>query len=219
MPANDNYGQQIPYPLLTDRPNAQSAFSNLVDAMVPMTNMRFISASVRGAVLTNPQAGMVTWIQDVGRLEVYDGAAWVAFSVGTSLWTDIPLVSGYSDVNSEDNNYQGPVQYRVVNLSGTDALMFRGGMHIDYVGGTPENNSGQLPNPSHGGGRFNASLMPASLRPAYLRTTLIATSAKNTTTSTCKLDIHPDGELTVVGLNDTKDSPPWVSLNGVVCPL
>lgn len=221
MPLFDTRGQQIPYPVLTDKPNAQTAFQNLVEAAVPKMVMTFASASVRGATIPDPTAGMVSWLLDVKRLEVYDGGAWVAFSVGTSAWTNIPLVAGYSDATGSGNNDQGPVQYRVVNLSGVDALMFRGGFHITYVGGTPTNNVGTLPNWDgvHLGGRITNMTLPSQLWPAYRRTIGVACSATRSTTSVAKLDVNTDGTLIIVGLNDLKDSPPWVSLNGAVCPL
>ncbi|MBA0054303.1 hypothetical protein E0L36_26660 [Streptomyces sp. AJS327] len=215
MPLFDTRGQQIPYPVLTDKPNAQTAFQNLVEASVPKMVMTFASASVRGATIPDPTAGMVCWLADVKRLEVYDGGAWVAFSTGTSAWTNIPLVSGYSSPNNADDNQQGPVQYRVVNLSGVDALMFRGGMHVRYVGGTEANNVGSLPN----GGVFTNMTLPSHLWPAYRRTIPVACSAVRTTTTTAKLDVNTNGMLALVGINDLKDSPPWVSLNGAVCPL
>lgn len=214
MPLFDSKGQQIPYPVLTDKPNAQSAFQNLVEAVTPKVVMTFASASVRGATLPNPTAGMVSWLLDVKRLEVYDGGAWVAFSVGTSVWKPLNLASGYSD--AEDlNNEQGPAEYRVVNLSGVDALMFRGGFHVTYQSnGFPPNwDSVKL------GGRLNNTPFPAHLLPAYRRTIPLACSAANSTTSTVKLDVDPNGYAYLVGVSDSKDSPPWVSLNGAVCPL
>lgn len=215
MPQYDSLGQQIPTPLLTDPPNAQTAFGNMAEAIVSKVNMRFASASVRNAIITTPVGGMVTYLQDVKRLEMYDGSAWVAFSTATTVWTDIALMSGYDDNDPDSetgNNQQGPVQYRVVNLAGETALMFRGGMHIDYFGGVPSN-------PHAGGFRFNAELLPASLRPAHRRTVSVACSARTTTTSSLKLDINTDGTLCLVGNSEPADSPPWVSLNGAVCPL
>lgn len=211
MPLFDSKGQQIPYPVLTDKPNAQTAFQNLVEAVTPKVVMSFASASVRGATLPDPTAGMVSWLIDVKRLEVYDGGAWVAFSVGTSVWKPLDLASGYSEA---DNNNQGPCEYRIVNLSGVDAVMFRGGFHITYTSdGRPPNWDGVR------GGQFTTTVLPSAFHPAFLRTIAVACSAQTSTTSTAKMDIYPDGKMYVVGLSETKDSPPWVSLNGAVCPL
>jgi hypothetical protein len=38
--------------------------------------MRFASASARTAALTAPEQGMLTYLEDVHRVELYDGAAW-----------------------------------------------------------------------------------------------------------------------------------------------
>lgn len=210
MPLNDELGQSIPYPVLTDKPNAQTGFGGLVNAMTPKLILTYPSASVRGAILTAPVPGMVSWLADVKRLEVWDGIDWVAFSVGTSMWTSIPLAAGYSETG---NNNQGPVQYRIINLSGVDALMIRGGVRITY------NSDGSIPNGNaQQGGRFNLNLLPSSVWPAGTRTISVATSATNSTTSTAKLDVLSNGELRLVGLNDAKDSPPWVAFN-VTVPL
>ncbi len=74
MPLTDSYGQNVQYPTLTDKPNAQSLSEGLVTGIVPKVVMQFASATVRGATITKPVAGMVTWLKDVKRLEVYDGS-------------------------------------------------------------------------------------------------------------------------------------------------
>lgn len=208
----DSYAQGVPYPLLTDKPNAQTLGQGIVEGLVPRSVMRFASRSERGAVVQDPEAGMVTYILDEGLAEMFDGTRWVTMAAGTSLWTKIPLVPGYGDTDPSavtGNNNQGEVQYRVVNLFGERALMLRGGTHVGYqANGDPWN-----------AGEFMAQLLPPEARPANLRTVPAACSATNSTKHTVKLDIEPSGTMRLVGISDVKDSPPWVSFNGIICSL
>lgn len=79
MPITDSYGQNITYPTLADKPNAQTLGKGIVDGLTPKTVMYFASAVVRGATITAPQAGMITWLKDVERLEFFDGHSWRSF--------------------------------------------------------------------------------------------------------------------------------------------
>lgn len=79
MPITDSYGQNVSYPTLADKPNAQSLGQGIVDGLTPKVIMTFASAVVRGATISAPKAGMVSWLADVGRLEFYDGVAWRLF--------------------------------------------------------------------------------------------------------------------------------------------
>ncbi|WP_146057581.1 hypothetical protein [Streptomyces sp. SM12] len=81
MPLTDSRGQNIPYSLLTDRANAQTLGQGIVDAVVDKLVLVYASAGVRGATVPNPTSGMVTWLSDARRLEIYDGTAWRA--IGT----------------------------------------------------------------------------------------------------------------------------------------
>jgi hypothetical protein len=72
----DSYGQSIAIPALTEAPNI-AAVGAAIDAVVGRTVLRFASASARAANLAAPVEGMVSWLQDVDRAYVYDGAAWV----------------------------------------------------------------------------------------------------------------------------------------------
>lgn len=203
MPLTDSYGQGVTYPTLTDKPNAQTLGQGIVDGLTPKVVMTFASAVVRGATIKKPTAGMVTWLKDVGRLEVYDGSAWVAFGYGVNTWKTVGLATGFSH-NGNDN---GTVQYRVVQLFGEDALMLRGGLNITYKSGAIQNN-----------GNINSTALPTSARPATRRTVPVACSAQNSTVTSLKLDLNTNGTLSIVGTGG-KDLPPWVSLNGVVCSL
>ncbi|NML55409.1 hypothetical protein HHL19_16700 [Streptomyces sp. R302] len=71
----DSSGQSITLPALTDPPNITTlavAMQSILDRAVP----RFASAAARAATLTSPAEGMMSWLQDVNRLDVYTGSAW-----------------------------------------------------------------------------------------------------------------------------------------------
>ncbi|GHD70109.1 hypothetical protein GCM10010317_076700 [Streptomyces mirabilis] len=80
MPTTDDYGQGVNIASLTDAPDASQLARDIANGIAPRGVMRFASAAARGAALsgaTAPVDGMTTWLQDVNRLEVYDGANWV----------------------------------------------------------------------------------------------------------------------------------------------
>ncbi|MFD0276181.1 hypothetical protein ACFVHB_20070 [Kitasatospora sp. NPDC127111] len=79
MPGTDSLQQGLPYPKLSDAPNAEAAGSALVEAAAPKINMRFANAAARNAAITNPVAGMEVWLVSEKRKEIYDGAAWTRF--------------------------------------------------------------------------------------------------------------------------------------------
>lgn len=74
--ATDTYGQSITLYQNTESPNLEAMIKNLSDGLIPRSIMRFSAASARAATLTAPVEGMVTWLQDVNRLYVYDSGAW-----------------------------------------------------------------------------------------------------------------------------------------------
>jgi hypothetical protein len=77
VPIQDEFGQDIDIASLTDAPDMAKAVGDLATGVIPRSVMRFASASERGATLTAPEEGMPTWLNDVNRLEVYNGSAWV----------------------------------------------------------------------------------------------------------------------------------------------
>lgn len=206
MPLTDSYGQNVAYPTLTDKPNAQTLGQGIVEGLTPKSVMNFASAVVRGATITSPKAGMVTWLSDVGRLEVYDGTAWVTVAAGTSTWKTVALVSGFT----HDGNDNGTVQYRVVNLFGEQTIMFRGGLGCQYTG-----TGGGIAN----NGVFNSVALPVEARPSNRRTIAVACSVASSARATIKLDINTNGNLGIVGTNTSDTKPPWVSLNGTFASL
>ena len=97
MPTQDDYAQDIDLISLTDAPDIPKAITDLAAGVIPRSVMRFASASARGATLTAPVEGMPTWLQDVNRLEVYDGSAWVTPpQTLTSTTSGLSVPSGFS---------------------------------------------------------------------------------------------------------------------------
>lgn len=199
----DNYGQGIKFPTLSDKPNAQTAFQALVDGISPRLVMIFSSATTRGATISAPKEGMVTWLKDVNRLEVYDGAAWVTVGAGTSAWSTVALGSGWS----HDGNDNGNLQYRVVNLFGEKTVMFRGGIgRSSYPSTVPEMF------------QITSSALPTSARPGTKRTFGVACSDLHSDRIGLKVDLLTNGHIQVWG-TQSNVKPPWVSFNGCYVSL
>lgn len=102
MATTDDYGQGVSISALTDAPNAETLAKNIANALAPRSVMRFASSSARTAALTGataPVEGMVTYLQDVDRLYVYTGSAWVEIS--TRQEASAVLTSGSSVTSSE----------------------------------------------------------------------------------------------------------------------
>ncbi|MFF7408695.1 hypothetical protein [Streptomyces lydicus] len=204
MPQTDTYGQSVPYSTLSDKPNAQSLGQGIVDAITPKTVMTFPSAVVRGATIAAPKMGMITWLTDVRRLEVYDGTGWSVVTAGTSAWQTITPGPSFS----QNGNSQGNFSYRLINLFGEMGIMFRGGLNVAYIGGTSNLISNKL----------NTVPLPVGARPSSLRTLLIPCSDANSARVALKMDVQTDGDIIVNGFqSDTK--PPWIGFNGVFCSL
>ncbi|MET9150085.1 hypothetical protein ABZX82_02200 [Streptomyces griseoflavus] len=83
MPTSDAFGQGISLISLTDAPDMSKAIADLAAGVIPRTVMRFASASARTAALAGdaaPVEGMLSYLADVDRLDVYIGTAWVEVS-------------------------------------------------------------------------------------------------------------------------------------------
>ncbi|WP_019357967.1 hypothetical protein [Streptomyces sp. AA1529] len=203
MPTDD-YGQGVPWLENSDKPDLRAGTKGLADALTPRSMMRFSTAAERNATILSPVAGMVAWLDTEKLFTGYDGAAWVVLAAGSSQWTTISLASGYA----HDGNSNGTVQYRLVNFFGEISLMFRGGVGITYSSGNPPNSS-----------QINATALPVNARPSTKRTITCACSVVDTTLSSVKLDINPEGTLVLIGIGSSSENPPWVSLNGTFCSL
>ncbi|WP_405560676.1 hypothetical protein [Streptomyces sp. NBC_01180] len=98
MPLTDARGQNIPYSTMQDKPNAQTLGQGIVNGVVDKLVMPYNSATVRGASIPVPTAGMVTYLKDVKLLQVYDGAAWVTVlssPVTPLTWVNVTMPSAY----------------------------------------------------------------------------------------------------------------------------
>ncbi|WP_458085803.1 hypothetical protein [Streptomyces malaysiensis] len=104
MPLTDPRGQNIPYSVLTDKPNAQTLGQGIVEAVASKITMVFNSAAVRGATITAPTAGMVTYLKDVKRVQVYDGTAWRDVFSGASGWQSYSPVWSATTTNPSLGN-------------------------------------------------------------------------------------------------------------------
>jgi hypothetical protein len=206
MPSTDDYGQGIGIASLTDAPDADKLATDIVNAIAQRSIMRFASTSARGATLVGaaaPVEGMLTWIRDADRLDLYDGSTWVTVSVGIRSWTTISLASGWS----QNGNSQGTFQYRIVNFAGEDTIMFRGGIsRSSYPSSLPSSFT------------LNTTALPTTARPSTLRTIVVPCSDVSSARITLKLDITTDGWLNLYGIqSDSK--PPWVGFNGCFASL
>lgn len=204
MPLTDGYGQGITYPTLTDKPNAQTLGQGIVDGLTPRVVMQFSSAVVRGGTLSKPTPGMVTWLRDVGRLEVFDGTSWIAFGYGQNPWRTVFLSAGWT----QNGNSQGSFQYRVVQEYGEKVIKFRGGI------GRPLGYPSSLP----AFFQLNQTPLPSDAWPTSLRTISVPCSDVSSERITLKLDITTDGLLKLYGIV-TRSTPPWIGFNGTYADL
>lgn len=206
MPTTDAWGQSISLASLTDAPDLPKAIKDLADGVIPRGVLRFASASTRGSTLVGdyaPVEGMQTWLQDVNRLDVYDGSTWVAVSTGSSAWTTISLASPFT----QNGNSNGTLQYRLLNISGEESLQFRGAVARASWPTTPA-----------GSYVINSTALPTAVRPATLRTVLIPCSDIASDRIALKLDVQTSGFLEVFGTGSTV-KPPWIGFNGVTVSL
>lgn len=206
MPITDDYAQGVQIAALTDAPDAGKLAKDIVNAIVQRGVMRFASASGRAATLTGaaaPVEGMQTWLQDVNRLDVYDGAGWVAVSTGASAWTTISLASGFT----QNGNSNGTLQYRLLNISGEESLQLRGAVGRSSWPSTPA-----------GSYVINSSALPSIVRPSTLRTVVIPCSDVSSDRITLKLDVQTDGYLQAFGTGSSV-KPPWIGFNGTIVSL
>ncbi|WP_432053759.1 hypothetical protein [Streptomyces sp. bgisy022] len=206
MPTPDKWGQGIGLWQMTDAPSIPDAVKAVADGVIPRGVLRFASAAARGGTLVGdyaPVDGMLTWLDDVKRLELRSGGVWSVIAVGNRAWTTIGLTSGWSH-NGNDN---GTLQYRLVNLFGEDTLMFRGAIgRSSYPGTVP------------GQWTLTSSALPSAARPATMRTFLVACSDSQSDRLALKVDLRTDGHIVLLGTSATA-KPPWVSFNGTFVSL
>lgn len=95
MPEPDSYGQGLSLATLTDAPNAATLVHGIVDETLKRLNNRYASASERGATVTAPEEGMVTYLRDANLLQLFDGASWQTVLASTLPWANVQLATGY----------------------------------------------------------------------------------------------------------------------------
>lgn len=131
MTAPDSYGQGIDLWQMTDAPSIPDAIRLLADGVIPRGVMRFSSASARGAALVGeaaPVEGMATYLLDVNRLDVYDGASWVTPEPSlSSTASGLSVASGFSL-----NDWSGYRQGRTIVV---DIYLARTGATINESAG------------------------------------------------------------------------------------
>jgi hypothetical protein len=128
VPSPDEYGQDIGLWQLSDAPSIPDAVKLLANGVIPRSVMRFASASERGSTIAVPVEGMPSWLQDVNRLEVYDGSGWVTPEPSlSSTTTGLSVESGFSL-----NTFAGYRQGRNIVV---DIYLARTGATIQATGG------------------------------------------------------------------------------------
>ncbi|WP_369147049.1 hypothetical protein [Streptomyces sp. R44] len=192
MPQQDNYGQDVSYPVLSDPPNIETAFDGVVNGLVNRSAMRFADANERAATLTGttaPKAGMVTYLVAENRLELRMGdGTWQTLTPGP--WVPLTFASGYEARS-------GSPAYRIVNRG----VELRG--TIQRAGGVPfVKDAG-----------FQILTLPTEARPPAYRTFIAATEWA--AAMYARIEAAPDGGITVIIPASAATGASWVSLDNM----
>lgn len=99
MSKTDKYQQSVPYPVLGDAPNAETALGDIVNGAVALSNMRFANANARAAAIPSPVDGMETYLIAEQRKEIRVAGTWQEVVRGTRGWVDVTLGSLYQIYN------------------------------------------------------------------------------------------------------------------------
>lgn len=128
MPTQDTYGQNIDLTSLTDAPDLPKGILDLATGVIPRSVMRFASASARGGTITTPVDGMPTWLEDVQRLEIYNGSTWVTPEPSLASTTSgLTMSSGFTL-----NDFFG---FRQGRMTTVDIYLARSGGTINATNG------------------------------------------------------------------------------------
>jgi hypothetical protein len=130
MAGQDSYGQGIVVASLTDAPDAETLARNIADGIAQRSVMRFTSASARAATLSSPVAGMVTYLQDVKRIEFYTGTVWSPLSAILMDWTVLSSVGSYSSGFSAST--PAP-RMRKLSVVGTEVWEYEGAINVSSL--------------------------------------------------------------------------------------
>lgn len=101
MATQDDFSQGVSIAALTDPPDAASLARGIANAIAGRSIMRFASATDRTAKLVGaaaPVEGMISWLQDIDELHIYQGGAWQQLPYGSNSWVDwAPTWSGLTN--------------------------------------------------------------------------------------------------------------------------
>jgi hypothetical protein len=204
MPRNDDWAQNVPYPVLADAPDIEIATKGIVNGLVPLTVMRFADANARAAALTGataPVPGMITYLKAEDRWEARQGdGTWLLLSDGP--WQPLTYASGYTA------------------HSGSPGWRKKAGGGIELRGRIMRT----------GGGNFIAdntwrqfASIPAANAPGSPR--YFVTAARHTVDSasqshqTARIEVKTDGKLNfgieIGGGTGVSGDPAWFCLDGV----
>ena len=132
--ATDTSGQSIILPALTDPPNI-SVLATALQAVLDRAVPRFATAAARAATITAPVEGMMSWLQDVNRLDVYNGSSWAPVLTGGTWQSYSPSWTGsVSNPNIGNGSISG--QYSRVGDSVTFGVKITTGSSTTYGSGS-----------------------------------------------------------------------------------
>jgi hypothetical protein len=204
MPKGDKYGQNVQYPVLADVPNIETALSTLVNAVVPLTVLRFANANARAATLSGdakPVPGMVTYLIAEDRWEgrQADGT-WLLLSDGP--WQPLTYKTGYAA------------------NGGSPGWRRKAGGGIELRGRIQRSSGASL---EDDGTFVPFASVPSSVAPATSRYYIVP--SKRVTTDgvsryTARIEVQSDGVMTYTvesgGGISSSGSPGWFGLDGVM---
>ncbi|MEE1813613.1 hypothetical protein PUR59_00970 [Streptomyces sp. SP18ES09] len=189
--ATDTYGQGITLPALTDAPNISLPADSMND-ILSQAVLRFASASTRAATLVGslaPVPGQVTYLASEDRYEARMGdGTWQTISPGP--WVSLTFASGYSART-------GSPAYRIVNGS------------VELRGTVEKTPSAAFPK----GTAFTILTLPTVARPPAYR--YFAAATEFASHLYARVEVEPDGDVTVIVPTSTGTAASWVSLDNI----
>ncbi|MFE6493412.1 hypothetical protein [Streptomyces sp. NPDC057748] len=203
MPKNDSYGQNVPYPVLSDAPNIETAFQAAVNGLVALSVLRFANANERAATLVGsyaPRPGMITYLIAEDRWEARQvNGSWLLLSDGP--WQPLTFKSGYAA------------------HAGSPGWRRKAGGGIELRGRIRRSNNGNL---DDSGELISFASIPAAVAPASNRPFVMPTkriTSGGITRHTARVEVTIDGTLTYyveagAGVS-TSDAVAWFGLDGI----
>ena len=106
--ATTTANQLLPYPVSTDTPDVPRDFQALAEAIEKKLVMVFTDSSVRSTKVPTPTAGMFSVLTSTGKVEFYNGSAWVTLYPSTG-----PAFSRGSTVPADTSGANGDVFFKI----------------------------------------------------------------------------------------------------------